>query len=440
MTRSEWMRRAGLSATLLVVNVPVANALDIELGAGVEAEYTTNVLRTDDAEDDLIGTVWGGISLIERSPTLNAQVAAAADARTYLNDTVSDDVLLSLASVIDWAISPQRFVWHLEDYYQQTQVSPLEPNRRDNQQDTNVFWTGPDLILRLAQLYTIRVGARYGNYYYEDTDDDNERLAGSIRATRRLSTVSEIYVEADQMQVEYDRPGTIGFDGVPNTDFDRTDAFAGWAYQSPLTEMRVEFGATRIQREGLDDADGPLAALFIRRQLPQDSAIGLRLMYRYTEGGGDLLSSEGGRMHVDSAEAGVIQDIVYERFLETFYDGRWGGADVGVRVYRRDEDYEEAQLDRLSHGVRADAGFRLAPAWRAGLYVAYRHRDYDQLDRRDHDLTVGTGASYLLTRRITADFDLHHNARDSTLDGSDFNETVGMISLRYGARPAWSER
>lgn len=440
MTRTEWMRRAGCCAILFAAISPLAQALEIELGSGIGAEYTTNVLRSENNEqDELIGNVWAGASLIERSPTLTAEVAAAADAQTYLNDTVSDDVLFSLASAIDWAILPQRFIWHLEDYYQQSQVSPLEPAGPDNRQDTNVFWTGPDVLLRLAQLYTVELGARYGDYYYADTAGDNTRLAGMARLTRRLSEINSIYLQASQTQVEYDQPGAIGVDGVPNSDFDRTDAFAGWMYESVLTELRLELGATRIERETLQDTDGLLGALTVRRRLPREGSIGLRVLHQYTEGGGDLLLTGGGRLGAASADTGITQDIAYERFAEIFYDDRWGGAQVNLRLYRRAEDYEVALLDRTTYGLRAEAGYRLAPAWRGNVYGAYRNRDYDLLTRTDHDVTVGLGASYLMTRRLTADFDVHHNARESDA-GTDFNESVAIISLRYGQRPAWSER
>lgn len=441
MRRFDRMRRAALGLGLALAVMPPALALNIELGGGLEAEYSSNVLRSDSNEqDDLIGTIWAGMTLSENSRTLSAEIAAAADAEMYMNDTLSDDVLLSLAALVDWAILPQRLHWHLEDYYQQTQVSPFEAASPDNREDTNVFWTGPDLIFRLAQLYALELGGRYGHYYYADTGGDNERLAASARLTRRLSSMSELYLEGSHMTVEYDNEGELGLEGVPYADFDRTDVFAGWAYEAVRTELRLELGNTRIKRSGLDDADGFLGALSVRRRLPQEGTLGLRLLSQYTEGSSDLLSTGGGRLRADPADEAAIHDILYEIYAELFYTGHWRGADLGVRLFYRDEDYEIAPLDRVNYGLRLDVGTRLAPSWTGGVYAAYRHRDYDQLDRTDHDLTVGVGAAYAFTRRVSLDLDLHHNLRDSRAAGFDFNETVAIIRLNYGARPAWSER
>lgn len=445
MIRPEWMRQISLCAALLAGNVPLAQALEIELGAGIASEYTTNVFRSDEnPEDELIGSVWSGISLREESPTLSAQVAAAGELQTFVNDTVDDDLLFSLASTVDWSLLPRRLIWHFEDYYQQVQVSPLEPVGPDNRQDSNVLWTGPDLFLRLAKLYTIQLGARYGDYYYGETDGDNTRLAASLRANRRLSPLSDLYFDVEQTRVEYDQRDVadVGIPGaaVPNADYSRTDLFGGWAYETVLSELRVELGQTQIDREGLPDVEGFLGGASLSRRLAREGFISGQVRYRFTEGSSNLLSSGGDRLGVAYADSAVTEDIAYEEFIELLYGGQWWLAEVEVQLFRRDEDFELAELDRLTYGAGFDAGFPLAPSWRGSASIDYRRRDYTQLGREDDDLSAGVGANYLLTRRLTLALDLRHNLRDSTVPTADFNETIAVISLRYGERPAWAAR
>jgi hypothetical protein len=445
MTQSEWMRQLGVCAALLAGNVPLAQALDIELGAGISSEYTTNIFRADDnRQDELIGSVWSGISLSEESPTLSAQVAAAGELQTYVNDTVGDDVLFSLASLVDWTISPQRLIWHFEDYFQQVRTSPLEPVGPDNRQDSNVLWTGPDLFLRLAKLYTIQLGARYGDYYYGETGGDNTRVAASLRANRRLTPLSDLYVDVEQTRVEYDQREVPDLDipgaAVPNADYDRTDLFGGWAYETVLTDLRVELGQTQILRDGLPDVEGFLGGVSINRRLAREGFISGQIRYRFAEGSSNLLSSGGGRLGVAYSDTAVTEDIAYEELIELLYGGQWGPARVELQLLRRDEDFELSVLDRLTYGAGLTAGFPLAPSWRAGAFIDYRRRDYLQLGRQDDDLSVGGGVNYLLSRRLTLALDLRHNLRDSTIASADFNETIALISLRYGERPTWSLR
>ena len=198
MTRSNRLRFGVLPVVLAAAwATPVAQAVRLDLTTGVTGEYSSNILRTErNEEEELTGIVWGGISAREEAANLTAELAALVESRQYINDTVGDEILLSLAALADWMILPQRLNWHFEDYFQQATVNPLETISPDNRQDTNVLWTGPDLYFRFARLYTLQLGARYGNFYYEETAGDNQRLAGYARAIRRLSPDGELYLAA----------------------------------------------------------------------------------------------------------------------------------------------------------------------------------------------------------------------------------------------------
>lgn len=443
MARSHWLRHYLVLAALVsaACTAPIAQALRMELSTGIAGEYSSNILRTErDREEEMTGIVWGGLSAREESANLTAEIAAMAESRQYINDVVGDEILLSLASIVDWMILPQRFGWHLEDYFQQSRVNPLETISPGNRQDTNVLWTGPDLYFRFAQLYTLQLGARYGNFYFEETNGDNQRLAAFARAARRLSPGSEVYAQTGRTRTEYDDAGESDIYDVTIRDFNRTDSFVGYHWESVLSEVLLEAGYTRIDRDGGEDVDGVLARLTLRRLLAAEGAIGIRLSRRLTEGSESLLDSGGGRLDIDPNSSDVTQDIARELYGEIFYGARWLHVGVDSRVYWRDQDYEESALDERLVGIALHLGYPVAPSWELALFGQYEDVDYKVIDRRDKRSLVGVGLTYRLSRRMRLDFELRDEHQQSTALNGDFNEVLGLVELRYGEQPRWAAR
>lgn len=442
MAQFMWLRHCAISAVLAAAwTAPIAHAWRLELGTGIGAEYSSNILRTErDREDETIGYVWGGLSAREEAANLSVELAGVVESRQYINDVASDEVRLSLASLVDWMILPQRLNWHLEDYFQQTTVDPLEASSPTNQQDTNVLWTGPDLYFRFAQLYTVQLGARYGNFYYEETDGDNQRLAGFVRASRRFSPSSEIYLHGQHTHTNYDNAGSPDIFGTTIRDFNRSDGYGGYSRESILTELRLEGGYTQIQRDGAEDVNGALARLSWRRSLAGGGGVGLRLSSQLSESGEGLLASAGGRLDIDPLGAEVSQDIARVHAAELFYHDRWWGVGADIRVYWSDEDYKEALLDERVAGIAFHFGYPLAPSWEGVLFGLHENSKYPRLDRSDRRSLIGVGLAHRLARRLSLVAELRDEWQRSDAAGHDFNEAAALIELRYGERPYWAAR
>lgn len=419
-----------------------AQAFRLELGTGIGAEYSTNVLRSEsDRERDTLGYVWAGLSAQEESANLTAEIAGVVETQQYFNDTASDEVLFSLAALVDWMILPQRLSWHLENYFQQSTEDPFSTYSPHNQQDTNVLWTGPDLYFRFARLYTLQLGARYGNFYYEETDGDNQRYAGFARLSRQLTPSTELFLQGQRTKVDYDHDGRVdAITGVPIRDFDRDDVLAGLRWESVLTVIELEGGYSWISRDDDADINGALGRLHALRRLPNEGGAGLRLSSELTEAGEDLLTSGGGRLGVDPHGTGVREDIARELYGELYYYGHWMGVASRIRLYWLDEDYEESALDERRTGATLDLGYPIAPAWRLGVFGLHEKRKFDLIDRRDRRSLIGSGLSHLLSREISIDFGLQYEWQNSNTAGHDFREWLALVELRYGVRPYWAAR
>lgn len=434
------LRLLWLLSAMVLASCPLeVAAVRVQLGAGLEAEYSSNVLRTsDNAEDDLIGSAWGAFSVQERSANLAAEVAGSVDQRWYLDDTVDDEALFAFASLVDWYILRDRLSWHFEDYFQQVRVDVLEPLAPDNRQDSNILWTGPDLHLRISKIYFLDAAARYGNFYYEETDADNDRYSGSLRVGRRLSELSSVYIGAQSTAVRYEDSSVLGPDGVRNTDYDQREAWLGYLRETRLTTLRLEAGRTYIERDGLPDADGFLGRASLSRRLAHDSTFGVALYSRYSQSGTELLATAGDRLDADPTEADAVQDIAYERRADAYFaTGRWG-FDLRTSLFARQLDYELADdLDREAFGTATTVGFAIARGWEGNAHFSYARTDYPNRDFADDDFVVGAGVEHRLSRDLTFIADVRANIRESSGTGRDFNEFVGLLGLRYGDRPTW---
>lgn len=443
MARSNWLRHyIGLVACVAMIFMSsAAYAWRLELSTGVATEYSSNVLRTErNRDEEVTGIVWGGVSAREESANLTAELAAMAESRQYFNDVVGDEVLFSLASTVDWMILPQRFGWHFEDYFQQSRVNPLDTISPGNRQDTNVLWTGPDVYFRFAQLYTLQLSARYGNFYFEETNGDNERFAGFARVVRRLSPDSELYLQAGRTKTEYDHAGSRDTYDVTIRNFSRNDSFVGYHWESVLSEAQIEGGYSQIRRRGGKDVSDVFARVMLRRSLAGEGAIGIRAFRRSTEGSESLLDSGGGRLDVDPNSSDVTQDIARETYAEIFYGARWLNVGVDSRVYWRDLDYETSDLDERLAGVALYLGYPLTPVWQLNVFGQYEDVDYQTIDRRDKRSLVGVGLTLRLSQRIRLDFELRDEWQQSDAPDGDFNEVLGWVELRYGEQPRWAAR
>ncbi len=432
-----------------------AAALNLEFSGGLHSEYSSNMPRTYDSESDLLTEVWAGASLQESTALWQGQLAGVIGYEEYLDDTVDDDFTASLAALLDVTLLPGRLSWHVENYYQQIDTDILEPSGRRNRQNSNVLWTGPDLRFRFARLYHLDIGARYGDYYYEETPGDNERQAVLARFSRRLSEQSEIYLMGETMKVEYEDPGTH-IVTIPEyrdeagerletelriSDFDRHDVFAGYRYNTTRSELQIDAGYSRIERDAEPDVDGPLFGVSLSRDLARNARIGIELSRRYSESGEALLNSGGFRLDPDLRRGTVVEDIMKLSRATLHFASGVTGEEFRLRLFTLEEEYETIELlSRQITGVSVERNWRLAPLWGLRVGGEYRYSDYDYIDVEDDDILLRAEATHRLTRRLRLEFGLGAYLRESNQDLRDFDEYVALVSLVYGERPSWSDR
>ena len=156
--------------------------------------------------------------------------------------------------MIWWAV-PEQVAWVLDNVYGQITIDPFSPIGPANRQNTNFLSTGPDWYVRLGDRTRAYLGGRFGSAWYENTDDDSERLLGIVGIERAVASSTRLGMEVSTESVDYD--------SVLQSDFDRSEAYVRYQYsRDEQHELTVNAGYT-WQSSDADDRSAPLLELLL---------------------------------------------------------------------------------------------------------------------------------------------------------------------------------
>ncbi|KAB7622844.1 outer membrane beta-barrel protein [Alkalilimnicola sp. S0819] len=413
-----------------------AQAMQGAANAGVGLEYSDNLARSSADGDGTWGAIaWMGGELYEDSERLQLSAESGLQYENYFSSAIDDELLFSLDGRGRYWLLPGRLSWMAENHFQQVRIEPLRTRTPANRQDANLFWTGPELRWPVSAADTLTLGARYGNVYYEDTPADNDRLLGSLRWSRALTPTTELSVNYQFTDVHYDENTAVYDQGrlvMVTDDYSRSDLYARLAYRLPLWRLRMEAGLTELDREHLDDADGPLFAALLQRDLPREGYIGLRARRQYTDSGETLAGEAALPSLFNLAASSVLQDIILEQRLDVFAELNRDDWSLLGGVYRTEENFEELELDRKAYGLSAELAYAPWLTARGAVFFRYEDERYSDIDRDDNTYALGVRAQKRLARRWELGAELGHVERDSSAAGFDFTESRALLYLRFG--------
>jgi hypothetical protein len=133
---------------------------------------------------------------------------------------------------------PERLDWVFQDYMSPQQINDLASSSPDNEQQVNLFVTGPTLYARFGAATRGQFDLRYGNSYAEENDDFNgDRYSAAARVLHDLDATSAISGNLEAADVEYD-------DSAQTSDYKRYDAYVGYKRKGP-SSVSTRTWATR---------------------------------------------------------------------------------------------------------------------------------------------------------------------------------------------------
>lgn len=424
-------RGKALALALLAAALPcAAQAARIDYQLEVTALHSDNIdLSEDDQVSEYVLIPRLVFDIREEGATLEVQARGSVERRLYLENRFPDENRGQFAGQLDWALSPQRLHFVVEDYLSHESTNIREGRYPGNLQRVNVFLAGPSLYARLGRATGFRLDLRAVESDAEEAVDfDARRYSAAASLQRRMGATATGSLNYAWFDVDFDDPA--------GTDYRRHDGFVRYAGTLRELVYEVDLGASRLERA---DAGGStslgLARLTVEWQATAQSRLRVRarqqfgdevqgLIFRLSDPEEDLVPDP-----VDYAP--VVTGGVY-RLRHAEVDYRFTGQRAGLRlrpIYRRFRYIDETGADRDERGLSAQASYRLGPRTDVFLDAATRERDFLLDGEEQRDRVYGLGFDHRLSRHWGLRGEVFRNHRDSNVADSRYRENGFLLTI-----------
>jgi hypothetical protein len=418
------------AAAAAITPVRADPVLDYTLGIEVEHDSNTNLSRVDPISQSIVtpGITFG---LKEEGSTLNLTAAGAVDYRDYLQGDFADEFRTLLSGVGVWTISPQRFDWVFEDYLGRQPLNVLVPDAPANQQQTNVFTTGPTFRAHFSDALRGKLDLRYTNTYAEQTDGFNgDRLNGTAQLAYLLDAQNTLAGALAATGVRYDKDVSAPY------EYDRYDLYGGYDHTTRQIKVNLAAGYSWLNfRQGSDDS-GPLLRAGVTWTPTTLTTLGVHATREFADATTNLMidPTQIGNLGVGSGNNGTVvspQVYVLKELAGTF-QRKQDNVYFEVAPFWRNYDYlGGGALNQRSFGYLVSVSWLMRPRYTLAGGTGREHRNYTDLDRVDDDMTYWLAFIFQQSRHWAWQLRATHLSRDSTVYDSGYSDRVYTLSLTY---------
>jgi hypothetical protein len=400
--------------------------LELEPGVGAGLEYTDNAALTPNNEDDdLIAIGYVGARLEEYTGPLDVSATTSLSYNHYTQNTFNNQHYFRLGADANWQMIRDRFEWALQDYYTQRSVNSLDADTPDNTQDTNVFTFGPNIYLPLSGRHRLTVRPSYRNFYYEESDTDNQQYALQTTWIYRMYRTLNVGLGGGVTRVEYD-------DERRNPNYTSSNIHLELSGRRVRSEYNINLGATHIDREKTDNVEGFTGNLTWRVDLTGRSGVTAYVGSALRDTSVGLLNSEVRPEEGDFSNEQISGDVLRDSTIRVTYARKGATLNTDIWGELRELDYKESDQDRDIQSVGVDLDHRVSALVTSGIYANYSRVKETDVDRTDKRYRVGGRLSYRLARKLRTVLDIGYRKKDSTLETAEYTELSGLVSLVYG--------
>lgn len=358
----------GVAGTLALSQT--AGAVDFfpYLSAGVT--FSDNVDRGRvRSVDDAATLATAGFGLYADTLRVLADVEASITHQDYVKDSFSSTTLPHVAASVYANLIPERLAWTFDDDLGQIANSPFGALEPADRQDTNVFTTGPDLMVPLGETNQLTFSGRFSDVTFSESDIDNERYGGEVELRHDISALKSIALAYTSTSVRFDRDDLY-------RNYDVEDVVLRYNTEARRTTGTISVGVTTLD-DGTDRDSGLSFGVTLYRQLGAYTIIGID----YREGFSDTADSF--RFGQRGTLGGTDQNVIvradpFEQRRGTIEarveKSKWF---VRMSAFISDEDYTtELTTDRKVKGADFGTGWRSSART---LWVARGRYEEDRL-------------------------------------------------------------
>lgn len=404
--------------------------LDYSIGTSIQHSDNINLSATDPVSQNVL-TPRLDFRVNEQGSTLTAAAAGTLQYFDYLGGAFGNELRTLFSGYADWHISPGRFDWYFQDNISRQPINAFESNAPSNQQQTNVFTTGPTLHAKFNEMLRGRLDLRYTNSYADTTKDFNSNRFGALGSLLyQLDPVDTVSGNLTASRTRYVETQSKQF------DYDRYDTYVG--YQRNMAQFTLEgaVGYSWLDLRSASSRSGSLLRGIAHWNPSPATSLGVTLSHQYSDTALDLVFTPGqlGNTGIGSGINGAV--ITPQVYVENrvgldlnYHQDRFR---VGFAPFWRKLAYiQDPGNDQRSLGYYADAQYYLRTSLWLGFYAGQERRRYTSITRTDDDLAYGISLNLQHTQHWLWALLVEHLRRDSTVANSSYSENSIILSITY---------
>jgi hypothetical protein len=417
--------KPGLLWVLLTLS-PVASALEIEPAVGTGLVYTDNAklsAHNTDSDEILAGLV--GAKITQTDGPFRADADTSLTYEHYLGDTYGDQHWFNLNANAGWQMIRDRVDWVARDYFTQTPINNLDSTTPSNLENTNVFSFGPNIILPVSGRQTFTLKPAFTDFYYENSDADNQQYGASADWFYQLRQDMKIGIDGGATAVRYQKN-----DQFP--DYDIYDLGVVVSGSRPRSQYTIRMGETSITGSNISNQSGFTANLSWLYNITGHSSIEAYAASDLSDSSQQLLNSSINPNTGDYRNVQTSGDVLRSRIFRMTYIRKGSTLDSKIWTELRHLDYKESPDDRKVKEIGAELDYQVTAVLSTGVYGTYNNTKEPGMSLEDKNYWTGVTAQYRLSRKLSTRFDLQYLKRDSTTSADKYTEYSAFVGLIYG--------
>jgi hypothetical protein len=277
----------------------------------------------------------------------------------------------------------------------------------------------------LSGRHRLTVRPSYRNFYYEESDTDNQQYALQTTWIYRMYRTLNVGLGGGVTRVEYD-------DERRNPNYTSSNIHLELSGRRVRSEYNINLGATHIDREKTDNVEGFTGNLTWRVDLTGRSGVTAYVGSALRDTSVGLLNSEVRPEEGDFSNEQISGDVLRDSTIRVTYARKGATLNTDIWGELRELDYKESDQDRDIQSVGVDLDHRVSALVTSGIYANYSRVKETDVDRTDKRYRVGGRLSYRLARKLRTVLDIGYRKKDSTLETAEYTELSGLVSLVYG--------
>ncbi|WIG56993.1 MAG: hypothetical protein OJF61_002781 [Rhodanobacteraceae bacterium] len=410
---------------------------DYAIGFGVGRTDNLTRSATDTVSQNILEPSFN-FTFNQQGSTLQTQVVGLLQYTDYLGGYLGNEFRGQLTGQMNWVISPQRLNFVLQDYSSVEPVNTRYGNAPSNQQQVNVFATGPTLAFKLGgdSGWQGQADLRYINTTASKTKDFNsERGMGALRLVRDLSLTNHLSLNLEGIDVRFNDANPL----AAATRYDQYNAYA--RYQSNLARTDLDFalGGSRVDfSQNQPGHSGLLARASISWRADARNTLQASGVDQLADATANLVQPPDlGSAQLTSPTVlvgrTVISPAVFrERNISVGYGYRGDRFNFTLSPYYGQlRQLNGGDLSQNGYGVVAGMSYLLTPLTTLGVTVGDQTTEYISDNSRDRDHTATINLSKELTPHWSWSVAFRHDQRHSTRPGFGYTENEVFAFLYY---------